>query len=154
MWCNMAQLFGIFQTLTPLSYQTSMLITKKRHLFKVALYCRQTLTKAGGVVVGSFLRWCYLRRVLIMAAITSAALTVYTSVFSVLVVSLSMLTLVFISLALMALVNASNIVGGCAILERVCAGKGVYCFGLLYFSLNFGCLVVVFGVFAWVVCGL
>jgi len=107
-----------------------MLVTKKRHLFRVALYCRQTLTKAGGVVVGSFLRWCYLRRVLITAAITSAALIVYTKVLSVFFASASMLTLVFISLALMALVNASNIVGGCAILKRVCAGKGENCFGL------------------------
>jgi len=111
---------------------------KKRHLFEVALYCRQTLTKAGGVVVGSFLRWCYLRRVLITAAITRAALIVYTKVLSVFFASASRLTLVFISLALMALVNASKMVGCCAILKRVCAVKGVNCFGLLYFSLYFG----------------
>ena len=119
-----------------------MLITKKRHLFRVALYCRQTLTKAGGVVVGSFLRRCYLRRVFITAAITSAALIVYTKVLSVFFASASMLTLVFISLAFIALVSASNIVGGCAMLERVCAGKSIYCFGLVNFSLYFRFLVV------------
>lgn len=128
-----------------------MLVTKKRHLFRVALYCRQTLTKAGGVVVGSFLRWCYLRRVFITAAITSAALIVYTKVFSVFFASVSRLTLVFISLAFIALVSASKIVGCCAILKRVCAGKSVNCFGLVYFSLYFGFLVVGWEVLPWVV---